>query len=140
MADDTQMTLFDAESARQYQRQQHDAEREALLMKIIGTKATKQWQQKLAKEQAELDAILKKPLTPRLQTARDRIFAQALAATDPAKNPYTLLGIAPDATKRDIKNAYRRKARKLHPDAGGDDEAFKQLYSAYRKALAAAKS
>jgi DnaJ-class molecular chaperone len=41
---------------------------------------------------------------------------------------------------RDIKNAYRRKACKLHLDAGGDKEAFKQPYAAYRKVLAAAKS
>ncbi|SRR5579871_2538595 len=48
---------------------------------------------------------------------------------------YVLLGIEPGATKREIKNAYRRKARKLHPDVGGDAEAFKQLYTAYRAVL-----
>lgn len=42
-------------------------------------------------------------------------------------------------TKRDVKNAYRRKARKLHPDAGGSDEAFKQLHEAYRRILAVTK-
>jgi hypothetical protein len=52
---------------------------------------------------------------------------------------YTLLGIEPDATKRDIKNAYRRQARKLHPDKGGDAEAFKQMYAAYRKLLTIVK-
>ncbi len=52
---------------------------------------------------------------------------------------FTLLGIEPDATKRGIRNAYRRKARKLHPDVGGSDEAFKQLHDAYRRILAAAK-
>jgi len=53
---------------------------------------------------------------------------------------HDLLGIAPGSTKRDIKNAYRRKARKLHPDVGGDEEAFKQLHAAYRKVLAAARA
>jgi hypothetical protein len=52
----------------------------------------------------------------------------------------TLLGLEPDATKRDVRNAYRRKARKLHPDAGGDEAAFKQLYTAYRRVLAVAKA
>src|SRR5579884_3925506 len=44
---------------------------------------------------------------------------------------YALLDIEPGATKREVKNAYRRKARKLHPDVGGDAEAFKQMYAAY---------
>ena len=38
--------------------------------------------------------------------------------------------------KRDVKNAYRRQARKLHPDVGGNEEAFKALHSAYRTVLA----
>ena len=41
-------------------------------------------------------------------------------------------------TKRDVKNAYRRAARRLHPDAGGSDEAFKELHAAYRRVLAVA--
>lgn len=52
----------------------------------------------------------------------------------------TLLDIEGNATKREVRNAYRRKARKLHPDVGGDAEAFKQLHAAYRKVLAAAKA
>jgi hypothetical protein len=51
----------------------------------------------------------------------------------------TMLGLELDAnteiTKREVKNAYRRKARKLHPDVGGDAESFKQLYAAYRDIL-----
>src|SRR6185437_11806100 len=35
-----------------------------------------------------------------------------------------LLGLEAGATKRDIKNAYRRKARKLHPDKGGSNKAM----------------
>lgn len=54
-------------------------------------------------------------------------------------NEYDLLGIEPGATKRGVKNAYRRMARKLHPDKGGDPEAFKALYAAYRKLLTVAK-
>ncbi len=53
-----------------------------------------------------------------------------------------MLGLAEntDYTKREIRNAYRRKARKLHPDVGGDAESFKQLYAAYRAVLKIARS
>ncbi len=48
---------------------------------------------------------------------------------------YDLLGVRPDATDDEIKRAYRRLARQLHPDStGGDPEAearFKQVVRAY---------
>ena len=45
-----------------------------------------------------------------------------------------VLGIGTNSkpTMRIIKNTYRRKAKLLHPDVGGDAEAFKQLNAAYR--------
>lgn len=45
---------------------------------------------------------------------------------------YELLDLRPDASDEDIKRAYRRKAREHHPDAGGDEEAFKQITHAYQ--------
>lgn len=45
---------------------------------------------------------------------------------------YAVLGVGPDATQDEIKRAYRRKARELHPDTGGDEEAFKQVTRAYQ--------
>lgn len=47
---------------------------------------------------------------------------------------YTDLGVARDARPEDIKRAYHRMARKLHPDVNADDEAeerFKRLSQAY---------
>jgi DnaJ-class molecular chaperone len=53
---------------------------------------------------------------------------------------YKVLGIFPGASKREIKNAYRRAARKAHPDKGGSDAEMKRVNAAYKKALAAAKA
>lgn len=45
---------------------------------------------------------------------------------------YEILGVSRDATEDELKKAYRRKARELHPDSGGgDEEAFKELTAAY---------
>jgi molecular chaperone DnaJ len=48
---------------------------------------------------------------------------------------YTLLGLTPEATTGDIKRAYRRLARKYHPDINPGDRAaevrFRQIQEAY---------
>jgi DnaJ-class molecular chaperone len=41
------------------------------------------------------------------------------------------LGVALTATPEEIKAAYRRLARLHHPDAGGDQQRFKQSSDAY---------
>ncbi len=43
------------------------------------------------------------------------------------KDPYQILGISPDATDEEVKNAYRTLARKYHPDNYGDDNPLKDL-------------
>lgn len=50
-------------------------------------------------------------------------------------DPYQVLGIRPDADTGQIRAAYRGRARHVHPDAGGDDDAFTRLQDAYRQAL-----
>lgn len=53
-----------------------------------------------------------------------------------AKTPYEIVGVAPDASQDDIRKAYRKLAKKLHPDLNpGDAEAearFKEVGQAYR--------
>lgn len=44
---------------------------------------------------------------------------------------YEVLGVDPSASPEDVKRAYRRKAREHHPDAGGDEERFKEVTRAY---------
>jgi curved DNA-binding protein len=46
-------------------------------------------------------------------------------------NHYETLGVANDATPSDIKLAYRKLARKHHPDLGGDIAKFQKISEAY---------
>ena len=48
-----------------------------------------------------------------------------------ARDLYEILGVPQDADQETIKRAYRRKARQLHPDAGGNEDGFKELTTAY---------
>lgn len=46
-------------------------------------------------------------------------------------NPYEELGLPSDASEEDIKNAYRNKAKKHHPDKGGSKSKFALISAAY---------
>ena len=45
-------------------------------------------------------------------------------------NPYEVLGVAKDADASAIKRAYRRAAKRAHPDAGGSTQRFVKLNQA----------
>ena len=50
------------------------------------------------------------------------------------KNPYEILGVSPAATATELQSAYRKLAKKLHPDLNPGDKAaeaqFKELNEA----------
>jgi molecular chaperone DnaJ len=49
-----------------------------------------------------------------------------------AKNYYTILGVLPTATSEDIRGAYRRRAKELHPDHYGENSnPFLEVQEAY---------
>lgn len=56
------------------------------------------------------------------------------------KNPYSVLGVSPNASDEEIKTAYRNLARKYHPDKYADsdlkeiaDEKMKEVNAAYEE-------
>lgn len=50
------------------------------------------------------------------------------------KNYYAILGVTPDSGAQEVKSAYRKLARKFHPDVNkepGSIEKFKDISEAY---------
>ncbi len=45
---------------------------------------------------------------------------------------YEILGVSKSANADELKKAFRKKAHELHPDKGGDAEAFKEVNEAYQ--------
>lgn len=48
-----------------------------------------------------------------------------------ADNYYNVLGVRKDASEDEIKKAFRKLAREVHPDKGGDKEQFQRIQEAY---------
>jgi hypothetical protein len=46
-------------------------------------------------------------------------------------DPHTVLGVPPDATLDQIREAYHRKSKAFHPDKGGEEWAFRVLAQSY---------
>jgi hypothetical protein len=46
-------------------------------------------------------------------------------------DPYTVLGVSRGVSAEQVREAYRRKSMKYHPDHGGDDWAFRIVARAY---------
>lgn len=55
---------------------------------------------------------------------------------DSSVSPYLkLLGLKSTATRADVKTAYRERAKRCHPDAGGDAANFRELVDAKERVL-----
>lgn len=65
----------------------------------------------------------------RLPPADDPV---AVEADEP---PHVVLGVSPEASPEDIRQAYRRQAHEKHPDQGGSKAAFRRLKRAYEQLL-----
>jgi hypothetical protein len=50
--------------------------------------------------------------------------SEAVVGREP---PHEVLGVSPDATPSEVREAFRRKVRAVHPDHGGDEQEFKRV-------------
>lgn len=58
-------------------------------------------------------------------------LGQEKPETDPVAAAYETLGVAQGATTDEVKAAYRERVKEVHPDHGGDEEAFREVREAY---------
>ena len=54
--------------------------------------------------------------------------------SDPVSNAFDHLGLSRDASPGEVKNAYRDRVKRVHPDHGGSQAEFKRLQEAYATA------
>ena len=50
---------------------------------------------------------------------------------NPNYNPFRIMGVGLNVTEKGLKEAYRSKAQRYHPDKGGTEEEFKKIQLAY---------
>jgi DnaJ-domain-containing protein 1 len=55
-------------------------------------------------------------------------------AVDPQEAAFSVLGLPSGASESEVKAAYREKVKEVHPDHGGDTEAFRRVREAYTAA------
>jgi len=53
---------------------------------------------------------------------------------DPVQTAFAELGVPVTASIEEVKRAYRRKIKEVHPDQGGDEDEFKRVREAYTMA------
>jgi DnaJ-domain-containing protein 1 len=53
--------------------------------------------------------------------------SEAVVAQEP---PHEVLGVSPDATPSEVREAFRRRVQTVHPDHGGDEQEFRRVREA----------
>jgi hypothetical protein len=53
---------------------------------------------------------------------------------DPTRAAFAELGVPAGASPEEVREAYRRRIKEVHPDQGGDEEAFRRVREAYAAA------
>jgi len=56
------------------------------------------------------------------------------ALSDPTDAAFAVLGVPTGSSVEEVRAAYRRKVKEVHPDHGGDTEAFRRVREAYTTA------
>jgi DnaJ-class molecular chaperone len=139
----TQLGLFDALAAEKYQKAKKEVEMVEWVRTHVPPRDFKRWKAQYDKEKAwekEWEERSTQPLRSDLEAALNKVLDKIKVSTKPfLAAEYATLGLERGASKREIKNAYRRMARKLHPDKGGSEDAMKTLNAAYKRLLAAVK-
>ena len=64
-------------------------------------------------------------------SARDRYAPPGEPAGPTREEALDVMGLEPGASSAEVRAAYREHAKDLHPDRGGDEDAFKELNRAY---------
>ncbi len=54
-----------------------------------------------------------------------------LSGTEVGMDPFEILGVEPNATKDEVKRAFKKKAWKAHPDHGGSNEEMMKVNASY---------
>ncbi|MFB6166208.1 MAG: J domain-containing protein [Haloarculaceae archaeon] len=60
------------------------------------------------------------------------------SAIDPTAAAFAVLDLPAGASTEEVRRAYRRKVKEVHPDLGGDEAAFRRVREAYATAMNAA--
>ncbi len=63
------------------------------------------------------------------------LWLSLVILADVDASDYDILGIKPESSHEEIKQAFRRMAIKYHPDKGGDPKKFQSIHDAYERIL-----
>lgn len=88
-------------------------------------------------DRSRTDAILAEHEMPGFQLGARLPFETptvAETASDPTAAAFAVLGVHSGASSEEIRAAYRRKVKEVHPDHGGTKESFRRVREAYATA------